>query len=51
MLRQKLMLPVDDDGKPDYAYMEQYVKNMMLRKYKQYLAFIDKQNAAEEVTV
>lgn len=51
MLRQKLMLPVDDDGKPDYVYMEQYVKNMMLRKYKQYLAFIDKQNAGEEVTV
>ena len=40
MLRQKLMLPVDDDGKPDYTYMEQYVKNMMLRKYEQYLAFL-----------
>lgn len=49
--RERVMLPVDDDGKPDYAYMEQYVKNVMLRKYKQYLAFIDKQNAAEEVTV
>ena len=49
--RMQIMLPVDDDGKPDYAYMEQYVKNMMLRKYKQYLTFIDKQNAAEEVTV
>lgn len=44
MLRQKLMLPVDDDGKPDYAYMEQYAKNMMLRKYEQYLAFIDGRN-------
>lgn len=51
MLRQKLMLPVTDSGEPDYAYMEQYVKNMMLRKYEQYLAFIDKQNVAEEVTV
>lgn len=40
MLRQKLMIPVDNDGKPDYAYMEQYVKNMMLRKYEQYLAFL-----------
>lgn len=24
MLRQKLMLPVIDDGEPDYEYMEQY---------------------------
>jgi len=40
MLRQKLMIPVDDNGNPDYAYMEQYTKNMMLRKYKQYFSFI-----------
>lgn len=39
--RERVMLPVDDDGKPDYAYMEQYAKNMMLRKYRQYLAFLD----------
>ena len=47
MLRQKLMLPVDDAGEPDYAYMEQYSKNMMLRKYKQYLEFINRQNVTE----
>lgn len=41
MLRQKLMLPVNDDSKPDYEYMEQYSKNMMLRKYQQYLSFLD----------
>ena len=35
-----IRLPVDDDGKPDYDYMEQYAKNMMLRKYQQYLAFL-----------
>ena len=40
MLRQKLMIPIDDDGKPDYEYMEQYAKNMMLRKYEQYLTFL-----------
>lgn len=51
MQRQKLMLPVSDDGKPDYEYMEQYAKNMMLRKYEQYLAFIDRQSAAEEVNI
>lgn len=28
MLRQKLMLPVDNDGKPDYGYMVQYASEM-----------------------
>lgn len=49
--RLRIMLPVTDSGEPDYAYMEQYVKNMMLKKYKQYLAFIDRQSAAEEVNI
>lgn len=40
--RERVMLPVDDVGKPDYAYMEQYAKNMMLRKYRQYLAFLSR---------
>lgn len=48
--RLRIMLPVTDSGEPDYAYMEQYAKNMMLKKYKQYLAFIDRQSAAEEVS-
>lgn len=43
----QIMLPVTDSGEPDYAYMEQYSKNMMLRKYKQYLEFINRQNATE----
>lgn len=38
--KMQVMLPVDDDGKPDYAYMEQYAKNMMLKKYEQYLTFL-----------
>ena len=42
MKRQAIMLPVDVDGKPDYEYMEQYAKNLMFRKYKQYLTFADK---------
>ena len=49
MHRQKLMLPVTDGGRPDYEYMEQYVKNMMLHKYEQYLAFIERQSSAEKV--
>ena len=43
----QVMLPVDDSGEPDYEYMEQYSKNMMLRKYKQYLEFINRQNVTE----
>lgn len=39
--RERIMLPVTDSGEPDYEYMEQYVKNMMLRKYRQYLAFLE----------
>ena len=38
--KMQVMLPVTDSSEPDYAYMEQYSKNMMLRKYEQYLAFI-----------
>ncbi len=41
------MLPVTDVGEPDYEYMEQYSKNMMLRKYKQYLEFVNRQNVTE----
>lgn len=41
--RIRIMLPVTDSSEPDYEYMEQYSKNVMLRKYQQYLAFIDKQ--------
>lgn len=37
--RMQVMLPVTDSGEPDYKYMEQYAKNMMLRKYQQYLTF------------
>ncbi len=39
MRRQKIMLPVDDIGDPDYVYMEQYAKNMMLNKYEKYSPF------------
>lgn len=38
----KVMLPIDNMETPDFEYMEQYGKNMMLRKYKQYLHFLDK---------
>ena len=34
-----IILPITSDGKPDYAYMEQYTKNLMLRKYCEYLNY------------
>lgn len=39
--KMQVMLPVTSDGKPDYTYMEQYAKNVMLRKYQQYLSYLD----------
>ena len=41
LLNLKIILPVTDDGTPDYEYMEQYAKNLMLQKYKRYLAYLD----------
>lgn len=47
----RIMLPVTDDGAPDYEYMEQYTKNLMLRKYKQYLTYLDtKENPTPTAT-
>lgn len=40
--RMQIMLPAKEDGEPDYEYMEQYAKNMMLKKYKQYLSFLER---------
>lgn len=38
----KVMLPIAEDGEPDYDYMEQYAKNMMIRKYQAYLDYYEK---------
>ena len=38
--REKIVLPVDGDMQPDLAYMEQYIKNMLIKKYKQYLEYV-----------
>ena len=46
----RIMLPVADDGTPDYEYMEQYAKNLMIRKYKQYLAYLDSKESTAPVT-
>jgi hypothetical protein len=36
----KIMLPVTDDGQPDYDFMDLFGRKMMLNKYKQYLNFL-----------
>ena len=40
--RQTIKLPITNKGNPDYEYMEQYTKNIMLKKYKQYLNYLNK---------
>ena len=37
----KIMLPVDNNGKPDYQFMEDYMKELMAKKYLQYLDFLN----------
>lgn len=39
--REKLMLPADEYGNPDYSFMEQYGKHIMLKKYQQYFDYIN----------
>ena len=38
---EKVLLPVNEDGNPDYEYMEQYIKNIMCNQYKRYLDFLE----------
>lgn len=32
----QIMLPVNEDGEPDFQFMEDYIRELMSRKYKQY---------------
>lgn len=41
LVSKRILLPVNDLGEPDFDYMEAFGTNMMLRKYQQYLAFLD----------
>ena len=38
--REKILLPVKDDGTPDYEYMDQFIKNLMITKYSQYFEYL-----------
>lgn len=41
----RVMLPVTDDGQPDYQFMEELGKKLLAYKYNQYMAFLDSFNA------
>ena len=40
LLKEKVMLPVDDAGNPDYAYMEAYTHNIIAQKRNEYINYI-----------
>ncbi len=40
-----IMLPIDEAGSPDYQFMEDYIRELMDRKYKQYQDYVQKQMA------
>lgn len=44
MAHTSIMIPVDDNGNPDYAFMEQYGKMLVARKYQQYLDYLGSSN-------
>ncbi|MBQ3726938.1 MAG: restriction endonuclease subunit S [Selenomonadaceae bacterium] len=45
MRRQKIMLPVDDSGAPDYDFMENYIRaseEKILQRYREYITELDR---------
>lgn len=39
--QMRIMLPVNDKKSPDFDYMELYAKNIMMKKYRNYLVFLE----------
>ena len=44
MRRQKIFLPVNDEGAPDFEYMEAYAKNLEAEKYRKYLEHLNQKD-------
>lgn len=40
--KMRVMLPVDDNDEPDYKFMEDYMKELMSLKRKQYQKYVEK---------
>ena len=38
--REKILLPITSFGEPDYAFMEQYAKNIYRKKIEEYLDYL-----------
>lgn len=43
--RERIMLPINDDDEPDYRFMEDYIKELMAAKRKQYQNYVEKRLA------
>lgn len=41
LAKERIMLPATESGEPDYEYMEQYIKNLMIKKYQNYIDYAD----------
>lgn len=41
--REIILLPLNDEGVPDYEYMEQYSKNLLYKKLQSYINFVTNQ--------
>ncbi len=41
MARQKILLPITDDGSPDYVFMEQYIREREDRLKQKYIDFVN----------
>lgn len=42
MKRQKIMLPVNEEGYPDYAFMEEYIRELEHQILENYVNFLDR---------
>ncbi|WP_296858550.1 restriction endonuclease subunit S [uncultured Methanobrevibacter sp.] len=50
MKQQIILVPVDDEGDPDYEYMEQYMKNLEIKHLNKYINHINNQNFSEYIS-
>lgn len=51
MLRQIIVIPVDDNDKPDYPFMEDYMRELMAAKRKQYQEYVKKRLAELNINI
>lgn len=39
--REIILLPLNDEGEPDYEYMEKYSKNLLCEKIQRYIKYVE----------